>query len=58
MPKSNIAIIWTPLFECYVVRCESKNGDHIDICLIEIGLRAQNLQVMLGSMVNMIVDLT
>ena len=25
MPKSNIAIVWTPLLEWYMVRRESKN---------------------------------
>ena len=26
MPKSNIAICWTPIFEWYVVQCGSKHG--------------------------------
>ena len=29
VPKSNIAITWTTIFEWYVVRCGSKNGHKI-----------------------------
>ena len=37
MPKSNIAIIWTPIFERYVIRCESKHEHQKDVlCLEEI----------------------
>ena len=25
VPKSNITIIWMPIFDWYVVKCESKN---------------------------------
>ena len=34
---------WIPIFEWYVVWCGFKNGHQKDICLKEIGLRAQNI---------------
>ena len=34
------AIIWTPIFEWYVVRCGSKKGHQEVMCLKEIGLRS------------------
>ena len=37
-----------------MVRCGSEIGHRKDTCLIEIGLRAQNMLTILGSMVNMI----
>lgn len=43
VPKSNIAIIWTPIFEWKAFRCGSKNGHLKDICWIEIGLGAPNM---------------
>ena len=54
MLDSNISIIWTPIFEWYVVRCGSKNGQQIYICSKQIGLCAQNMLTVLGSIVNMI----
>ena len=48
MPNSNIGIIWTPIFEWYVVRCGPKNGYHKDMYLKEIGLSAQILLTILG----------
>ena len=54
VPKSNIAITWTPIFEWKVVRCGSKNGQLKDISWIEIGLGAQNMLAILGAVVNMI----
>ena len=54
MPKSNTTLIWTPMFEWYVVWCGSKNWHPKEICLNEIGLRAQNMLTILGSRVNMI----
>jgi hypothetical protein len=54
VPKSNIARIWTPTFEWYEVRCGSRNRHQKDMCLKEIRLRAQNLLIFLGSVVNMI----
>ena len=48
VPKFNIAIIWTPVFEWCVVRCRSKNK-----CQKEIRLRAQNMLTLLGAIVNM-----
>ena len=41
MANSNTAIIKTPVFEWYVVRCGSQNGHQTDKCF-EIGLRTQN----------------
>ena len=37
-----------------MVRCGSKNGHQKDMCLKEIGLRAQNMLTILGSIVNII----
>ena len=54
MPKLKTTIIWTPVFERYVVRCGSKNWHQIYMCLKEIGLCAQNMLIILGSIVNMI----
>jgi hypothetical protein len=38
-------------FEWYVVRFDYKNGYQIDICLKEIGVRAENMITTLGSIV-------
>ena len=55
MPSSNIiAIICPPIVEWYVVKFESKNGHHKDVCLQDIGLRAQNMLIILGSIVNIV----
>ena len=54
MPKSNIARIWTPIFEWYEGRCGSKNRHQKDMCLKEIEVRAQNMLIFLCSVVNMI----
>ena len=40
-----------PMFEWCVVRCGSKNGHYEDMCLKEIELHAQNLLIILGSIV-------
>ena len=40
---------WTPIFEWCVVRCDSKSIYQKDICLQEIGLHAQNMIIVLGS---------
>ena len=50
-PKSNIAIIWTPLFDLYVFGLDQRVD--INMCLKEIGLRAQKVLTSLGSIVNM-----
>jgi hypothetical protein len=44
----------TPAFEWYVVRFDYKNGYRIDICLKEIGVRAENMITTLGSIVSII----
>jgi hypothetical protein len=55
VPTFNTTIIWTPLFEWYVVTCGSKGGHQKDIiCVKEIGLRAQNMLIMLRSIVSMV----
>ena len=53
-PKSNTTIIWTPVLECCVFRCRSKNWHQKDMCLKEVGLHAQSMLIILGSIVNMI----
>ena len=53
-PRMNKIIMWTPIFEWYVLRCGSKNGAYKYTCLKEIGLRSQNMLSILGSIVNMI----
>jgi hypothetical protein len=54
MPKSNITIMWTPIFERYAVRCESKNRHQKDMFLKENRPCAQIKLTILGSTVNMI----
>jgi hypothetical protein len=54
VPKLNMTIIWTPTFEWYVVRCESRNWHQKDMCLKEIRLCAQSALTILGSIMNMI----
>ena len=45
----------TPIFEWYVVWCGSKNEyQNYNVCLQEIGLRAQNVITILSSIVSMI----
>ena len=46
--KKKESTIW------YMVRCGSKNGHQKDICLKQIGLCAQNMVTVLGSIDNMI----
>ena len=41
-------------FEWYMVRCGSKNGHQKDMCFKEIGLRAENILIILASIVNII----
>lgn len=53
MPNLVTYLHWTPMFECWVVRCKSKNKYHKDMSLKEINrLRTQNLLTMLDSIVN------
>ena len=54
MPNSNIAIIWTPIPEWYVVRCGSKNGHQKDMCSKEIELRVQNILTILSLIIDVI----
>jgi hypothetical protein len=41
-------------FERYVIRCGSKNRHPNEMCSEKSGLHAQNMQIILGSIVNMI----
>lgn len=45
------------IFDWSVIRCGSKNKHHNDMCLKEIGLRAQNLLTIQGLVVNIIKEL-
>lgn len=54
MPNADTYLNQPPIFEWYVVTCGCKNGHQIDICSEEIGLRAQHLVTVLGSVVNII----
>ena len=52
-PKSKTTtIIGTRVFERYVVTCGSKNWHHKDMCLKKIGLHAQSMSTILGSINN------
>lgn len=52
--NANVAIMWTPIIEWFIVRCGSKNGYQKDMCLKVIGLCAHNILTILGSIVYMI----
>jgi hypothetical protein len=54
VPNSVTYCNQTPMFECYVVWCGSKNRYQKDMNLTEIGQCAQNMITILGSMVNSI----
>ena len=54
VPNSNTKIIWSTIFEYYVVRCGSKNQYQKGTCLEEIGLCAQSMLTILVSIVDMI----
>jgi hypothetical protein len=47
----------TPMFEWCVVRCISINGYQNDTCVKDSGLCAQNMRTILGSIVNIIMDM-
>ena len=51
MPKSVTHLNWAPIYEWYVVRCGSTNRHHKAMSLQEIGLSAQILLTILGSIV-------
>ena len=44
----------TPIIECYVIRCDSKNKYQKDACLREIELQVQFMITVLGSIVNIL----
>jgi hypothetical protein len=54
VPNYNTTIIWTPIFEWYVVGCGSKNRHQNDTYFKEIGLHARDLITILGAIVNVI----
>ena len=54
MPNSVTYLNGTPIFEWWVVRCEYKNNYQKHMCLKEVGLCAQILLAILGSIVNII----
>ena len=54
MPNSNNMIIWTPMFELYVIGFRSKNGHQKKVFWREVGLHAQNMLTTLSSIVNII----
>ena len=49
MPKSNIPIISTPVFEWYAVRCRSNDMHQKDMCSKEVEFCAQNVLTILGT---------
>ena len=49
----SLFFVWTPLCVWYVVGCGSKNGYQKDAHLKEIGLRVQNMIIVMGSIINM-----
>ena len=53
MPNSATYLNRTHIFEWYMVRCGFKNRYQKDICLEVIGIPAQNMITILGSIVNM-----
>ena len=54
VPYSNIARIWMPIFEWYVVSHGSKSGHQKDMSSKESRLRAQNMLPILDPIVKMI----
>ena len=56
IPISNILIIWTPIFEWFMVRSVSKNGHQKDRCREEIGLHAMYMLITPYTRINMIGD--
>ena len=54
MPNSVTCLNRTPISKWYVVRCASQNGYSEDMCIKEIGLCAQFLEIVLGSIVHTI----
>ena len=51
-PSFNYFLIKLLIFEWNMVWCGSKNGNLKDMCLKEIGLRAQNMMFVLSSNYN------
>ena len=52
---SNTTVIWTPIFEWYMVRWDSKNVHQRYMCLKMNGLRIENMQTILNWTVKVIV---
>ena len=53
-PYSVTFVIYTLIFQWYVVKCGSKNNHQKGMCFTEIGLQAKNMITILGSIVNTI----
>ena len=51
VPNSVVYLNQTSIFEWYMVWCGFKNGYQNDMCLKEIGIHAQNMITILGSIV-------
>jgi hypothetical protein len=54
MLDSNVYLNQTPIFEWFVVWCDSKNGYQKDMCLNMIGPHNPNVIIVLGSIINII----
>ena len=54
VPNSIVYLNWMPILERYMVRCGSKNGYLKVMWLKEIGLCAQDVITILGSIINKI----
>ena len=54
MPNMVTYLNWTHVVEWFMVRCNSKNGYPKDMYSKEIGLHAQNMIIILSSIVNRI----
>ena len=54
MPNLVAYLNWKPILEWYVVWCGSKDANQIEKCLREIKLHAQDMIIILESIVNII----
>ena len=54
VPNSNAIIIWTHVFEWFVIGFWSKSGHQKNMFSREVGLHAQNMLTILSLVINMI----
>ena len=54
MPKLNTTTIWTPIFEWYMVTCETNNGHQRDKHLKKSRPHVQNMLTIIGPINNKI----